>query len=220
MQPQVFIILGRQGSGKGTQAKLLEDKFGLIHVSSGELLREQAKRQDFVGVKTQQTIDSGVLVPMSMMIQLWMNYLEKIKLQPGENFAGLTFDGMPRRLEEAKILMDALAWFEWHKNIKVILIDISRQSGYERAAKRRACQRCSKLIPYVGDYKNLEKCDACGGKLETRSDDTPEAINLRLDLFEEEVVPVIDFYEKKGLLVKINGEQPIEEVHREILEKI
>jgi len=220
MEPKIFIILGRAGCGKGTQAKLLKEKFGLIYFSSGEALRNRARINDFTGHKTETTMNTGVLVPSTLIFQLWINRLEEIKQARDANFKGIIFDGSPRILVEAKLLLEALEWYEWNKNIKVLVIDISREEAFNRLTRRRMCKKCGQLIPSVGRYKTLEKCDQCGGELETRSDDTAEAINVRLDLFDKEVVPVIGFFEEKGILVKINGEQSIEDVQKEILEKI
>ena len=218
--PQIYIFLGRAGCGKGTQAEFLMKKFGLIYLGSGELWRRRAKAEDFTGCKIETTLKTGALAPTSLIFQLWINRLEEIKRAENENFKGIIFDGSPRMLPEAKLLLEALKWYEWEKNIKVLLIDISREEAFNRLTRRRMCKKCSQLIPYVGHYKTLEKCDRCGGELERRSDDTPEAINLRLDLFEKEVMPVIEFFEEKKLLVKINGEQSIEDVYKEVLEKI
>jgi len=165
-------------------------------------------------------MNRGILVPTFLVFQQWVNRLEEIKKKQSDNFSGLIFDGSPRKLNEAHLLDEALDWYEWDKNIKVLLIDISRQEAFNRLTKRRICKNCGQLIPYVGHYKDLEKCDKCSGELETRADDTPEAINERLDLFEQEVLPVINYYQEKGWLVKINGEQSIEDVFNEILEKI
>ncbi len=219
-EPQVFILLGRAGCGKGTQAKLLVDKFGLIYIGSGEMLRNLGKQNNFTGQKAAQVMTKGELVPTFLIFRLWINHLEEIKLKKGNNFSGLVFDGSPRKLVEAQMMEEALAWYEWDKKLKVLLIDISRQEAFDRLTKRRQCKDCGQLIPFVGHYKFLEKCDRCGGQLIERNDDNPEAINLRLDLFEKEVVPVIEYFEKKGLLIKINGEQSIEDVHQEILNKI
>jgi len=218
--PQIFIFLGRAGSGKGTQAELLVKKLDLIYIGSGELLRERAKTEDFTGQKEDETMKSGALVPTTLIFMLWINRLEEIKKTMNGNFRGIIFDGSPRQLDEAQLLDEALKWYEWDKNVKVLLIDISRDEAFNRLTKRRICKECGKLIPFVGHYKTLEKCDKCDGELEVRSDDTPEAISERLDLFEKEVMPVIDFYEKQGKLVKVDGEQSIEEVHKEIMSKI
>lgn len=220
MQPKIFIFLGRAGCGKGTQAELLVKEFGLIYIGSGELLRARTKTPDFTGQKTGTTMKQGDLVPTSLIFQLWINYLEKIKQQQDDNFKGMIFDGSPRKMIEAQLLDEALRWYEWDKKIKVLLIDISRREAFSRLTKRRMCKQCGQLIPHIDHYKDLQKCDKCGGELEVRADDTPEAINQRLDLYETEVVPVINFYKKRELLIEINGGQAIEEVHREVLEKI
>ncbi len=217
---KVYTLLGRAGCGKGTQAKLLMEKLGLIYIGSGELLRDRAKQKDFTGQKTDQTMKTGALAPTFLIFMLWINRLEEIKKAAGANFKGLIFDGSPRKLIEAYLLEEALNWYGWDKNFKAILVDISREEAFNRLTKRRQCAKCGQLIPYVGAYKTLEKCDKCGGELFVRQDDKPEAINQRLDLFEQEVMPVVEYYEKKRLLIKINGEQSIEEVRKEILEKI
>ncbi len=217
---KVYALLGRAGGGKGTQAKLLMEHFGLFYIGSGELLRERVKQDDFTGQKTGQTMKIGALVPTSLIFMLWINRLEEIKKQKGDDFKGIVFDGSPRKLIEMQLLEESLKWYEWDKNFKAILVDISRQEAFNCLTKRRQCAKCGQLIPFVGAYKDLAVCDKCGGELIVRQDDKPEAINQRLDLFDQEVVPVADYYEKKGLLVRVNGEQSIEEVQKEILEKI
>jgi adenylate kinase len=219
MTPQVLIFLGRAGSGKGTQAELLVKKFGFSYIGSGELLRELAQKKDFTGLKAGAVMKSGVLVPTTLVFMLWINQMEQIKKEQAEGFKGIIFDGSPRELDEALMLDEALNWYEWN-NVKALLIDISRQEALNRLTKRRICAQCGQVIPYIGKYKDIEKCDKCSGDLKERADDTLEAINLRLDLFEKEVVPVIKYYEQKSLLIKINGEQSIEDVQKEILEKI
>ncbi len=219
MSPQVYTFLGRAGCGKGTQAKLLVEKFGLIYIGSGEALRNLVKQGSWSGQKADATMRQGVLVPTSLIFMLWVNQLEEIKKQQSADFKGLVFDGSPRKMIEAQMLDEALSWYEWNKNFKAILVDLSREESFNRLTKRRQCQQCGQLIPYVGRYKDLVKCDKCGGELITRQDDTPEAINQRLDIFDEEVMPVVEHYKAKGQLIVINGDQPIEAVFEEILAK-
>lgn len=220
MESKVYTLLGRAGCGKGTQAKLLMEKLGLIYIGSGELLRGRAKENDMLGKKIDLVLKSGNLAPSSLIFMLWVDQLEKIKKTADENFKGIIFDGIPRKLIETELLEEALNWYEWDKEFKAIFIDLSREEAFNRLTKRRQCKQCNRVIPYIGEYKNLDKCDKCGGELIVRQDDTPEAINQRLDLFDEEVMPVINYFDKKGVLVKINGNQSIEGVQREILEKI
>ena len=218
MSVKIYTLLGRAGCGKGTQAKLLVEKFGLFYIGSGELLRERGEQPDFTGKKTVAVLNSGNLVPTSLIFMLWVNRLEELKKQ--NDFKGVVFDGCPRKLIEAHLLEEALGWYEWDKNFKVIFIDISREEAFNRLTKRRQCKHCGQIIPYTGKYKDLEKCDKCGGELIVRQDDKPKVINQRLDLFDEEVMPVIEYFEKKGLLIRVNGGQAIEEVQEEILSKI
>ena len=218
MSAKVYALLGRAGCGKGTQAKLLMEHFGLFYIGSGELLRGIAKVGSFSGQKADRIMKVGDLVPTSLIFMLWINRLEELKKKP--DFSGIVFDGCPRKLAEAQLLQEALNWYEWDKNFKVILIDISRGESSKRLAKRRQCAKCGQLIPYVGAYKDFIVCDRCGGELVARPDDTPEAINQRLDLFDQEVMPVVEYFEKQGRLVRVNGEQSIEDVQKEILAKI
>jgi len=216
----VYALLGRAGCGKGTQAKLLMERFGLFYIGSGKLLRERGSIPDFTGQKTSATLSRGELVPSSLIFMLWANKLEEIKQQNSAEFKGIIFDGSPRKIGEAYLLEEALKWYEWDSHFKAIFVELPREEAFNRLTKRRQCRQCGQVIPYIGEYKNLTQCDKCGGELIVRQDDTPEAINQRLDLFEEEVMPVIEYFEKKGLLARVNGEQVIEEVQKEILSKI
>jgi len=216
--PLSIIIFGRAGSGKGTQADLLAEKFKLKHFSSGEALRQRQKVGDFTGRKLAEVMNRGKWVPESAIIKIWMDKLEEFKKK--RDFRGWIYDGGPRLILEAKILDVALEWYEWQKNIKIILIDISEKTAFYRLTKRKQCERCGELIPWVGEYKNLKKCHKCGGPLIYRPDDKPEAIKRRLAEFRKETVPVINYYQKKGKLVKIDGEQSIENVFKDVLKAL
>jgi adenylate kinase len=219
MEPQILIILGRSGCGKGTQAKLLREKYGLEYMGSGENLREKAATDGFSGKKIEEVINSGSFVPVPVIFHIWINKLEDWKNNKPD-LRGIIFDGSPRKLPEAQLLDEALEWYEWDKNVKVILINITEEEAFARLTKRRICKNCEKLIPYIGEFKNLKVCDACGGELVNRPDDKKEAIRGRLDEFTKEVVPVIEYYKNKGLLINISGDQSIEEVHEDIVKAI
>jgi len=215
-EPLIIIFLGRSGCGKGTQAKLVQEKFGLEYIGSGDFLRERVKNQDFTGQKIDKVMKEGIFVPTPIIMDILLDVLEGCK-KNGVNIKGIIFDGVPRKLIEAQVLDQTLEWYEWHKNVKILLIDISEEEAFNRLTKRRICKNCNKLIPYIGDYKNLTVCDECGGELVTRPDDKEEAIKSRLSEFMEKTQPVLDYYEKQGRLIKINGEQPIEQVYKDIL---
>jgi len=175
----VLILLGRSGSGKGTQAKMLAEKFGLKLISSGNLLRAKAKDSDFTGKKIAQIISQGGILPTPVVFDLWMDELK-----------GIVFEGSPRRLYEAWLLQEALEFFGFGGNIKAFYLNISKQEAKKRLLKRG------------------------------RPDDTPRAIDKRLDWFEKEVVPVIDFYRRQRILIEINGHQPPENVFRDIVQHL
>ncbi|MFH1671506.1 MAG: nucleoside monophosphate kinase [Candidatus Portnoybacteria bacterium] len=212
-QPKIIILLGRSGSGKGTQAKLLIKEFGFDYLGSGKLLRERMEVKDFTGEKLAGFVNEGVLAPTWLVFNIWTQELEKIKNK--KNFKGLIIDGSPRKVFEAELISYAFDWFEL-KNIKVVLVDISRQEAFDRLTKRRYCVQCGRIIPWTGSFKSLRVCDQCGGELETRADDNPKAINARMDYYRKEVEPVIEYYKKQKKLVKIDGEQSIEDVYRDV----
>lgn len=187
-RPLIVILLGRSGSGKGTQAQLLGKKLGLDYVDSGTLLRKRKKRKDFTGKKIAQTIDNGGLVSTPIIFRLWMAKFEDLKKK--KNFRGIVTGGSPRKLVEALLIDEALQWYEWDKNVKAVLIDISSKEAISRLAKR------------------------------AREDDTIAGINKRLKWFQTNVVPVINFYRKTKRFIKVNGGQTVENVFKDILKTI
>ncbi len=211
---QVIILMGPPGSGKGTQAKLVQKKFGLDYIGSGDLLRARKKKKDFTGVHIGKWIDAGKRLPTPVIFNIWMNKLESFKKKA--KFNGFIMDGSPRTLEEAEMLEEALTWYQWNKK-KVIHVKLSEKEVIWRLTKRRMCQRCGRLIPYIGHFRKLKKCDKCGGKLIARADDTVKGVKARLGWFKSEVIPAINFYKKRGELKTINGEQSIEDVFKDIL---
>lgn len=217
-KPLVIIILGRPGSGKGTQAKLLVKKFDLEYFGGGDALRKRQKVNDFTGKKLTKVMRRGELAPSFVVSKLWIDALEKFKQK--EKFKGFVSDGVPRKTIQAELLDEGLTWYEWEKRKKVILIDISKKESLKRLTKRRICKYCKRLIPYIGEFKKLKKCDKCGGPLFIRRDDTPTAIKKRLEEFKKEVVLVLNNYKKQGKLITINGEQTIENVFKDVLKAI
>ncbi len=184
MEPLNIILLGRSGSGKGTQGKLLAKKFSLKYVGTGHLLRFLAKEKNFLSKRLREDLNRGKLAPTWLVQYLWLMELKKVKPKQG-----IIFDGTPRKLKEAKFLDVVLDWFG-RKSLLVFLIDISRREALRRLLKR------------------------------ARKDDTRYAIDKRLDWFDNDVMPIVRYYEKTGRLMKINGEQSIEGVFREILKKL
>ncbi len=214
---QIIILFGRSGCGKGTQAKLLIKEFGFNYLSSGQLLRDRAKKKDFSGKKLKQVMKKGELVPTPVIFRFWAEKIAEMRNKI--NRKGLIIDGSPRSSLEAQLMDKAFEWYEW-KNIKVVLLGISDQEAFERLSKRRICQKCGRLIPWVGDFRGMKVCDKCGGELITRLDDKPEAIRTRLNYYKRDVEPAIDYYKKQGRLIRVDGEKSIEDVYYDVKKAI
>lgn len=215
---KVIIILGPPGSGKGTQAELLAEKFKLAYVGSGDTLRARQKLGDFTGKKLAKVMGKGELVPSLVVTDLAANELERFRKRPKIN--GFVLDGWTRTVMEAILMDEALCWYEWDENVKVLLINISGKESFNRLTERRQCKKCGKLIPWIGKFKKLKECDECGGKLMTRPDDNLQSIKKRLEEFKNETIKAINYYKKQGRLIKINGEQSIDNVFKDILKAL
>lgn len=216
--PLILILLGKSGSGKGTQVNLLKDKLGLDFLGTGALLRERKKVGDFSAKKIADVIDNGGIVPAPVVFKLWMEKFEEFKNRK-EEFKGVILDGSPRKLLEAKLLDDALGWFNWEKRVKIILIDISDEEAINRIAKRKICPKCGNIV-IVSGSNDLDICSNCGEKLITRAEDTIEGTKKRLEWFRDEVEETVNHYESMGKLIKINGEQSVENVFNDIMKEI
>lgn len=214
----IIVLLGKSGSGKGTQAELLMEKFGLDYISTGDLLRARSKKKDFTGEKLAKSLVAGEISPTAVIFKLWLDEVEKLKAK--KNLKGIVMDGCPRKILEAYLQDEAFKWYGWDKNRKIILVDISNKEAIWRLTKRRICKRCKEIIPFVGEFRKIKNCPKCGGKLIRRSDDTITAVKNRLKWFRTDVQPIINYYRKTGRLIKINGEQSIENVFKDILKNI
>lgn len=215
---KVIIFLGPPGSGKGTQAALLRKKIGYEYIGSGDLLRNRAKIKNYTGGKIKEVIDKGKRAPTPVIFKIWMDELESFKNK--KNLRGFVIDGSPRTVPEAEMLEQALEWYGWNKNKKVIFIDIPSKEIINRLTKRKMCKKCGRIIPYFEKFRKLKKCDECGGNLEKRVDDNLKGVKERLIWFKTDVLPVVAYYKKKNMIIAINGEQSIENVAGDILKSL
>ncbi len=192
-KPLNIALIGRSGSGKGTQAELLVRKFNLKYIETGKLLRQLSQRKNETSKRLNQKLKKGNLAPSWLVEYILVEQMiEKVK--PSD---GIIIDGSPRRISEVYFWDDLLNWYG-RRPLIPILIDISAQEAFIRLTKRRICQKCGRLIPWIGEFKKLKLCDKCGGKLIHRLDDRPEAIKRRLAFFQKEVMPVIKYYQAKN----------------------
>lgn len=205
-----LIMLGLPAAGKGTQAKLLEERFGVPHISTGEMFREAIKSGNDVGCEAKKYIDRGELVPDDLAIEI-----VKRRLLMADCRDGYILDGFPRTVPQAKALDRVIG--EIGKPIDAVInIQISDDEAIRRIAQRRVCAQCG--ATYSADQlKSGEppRCNICGGPLVQRDDDNEETARNRLKVYLQQTHPLVDYYAEQGILLTVNGEQEIEAVFEE-----
>lgn len=207
-----LILLGPPGAGKGTQAKLLEEKYNLIQLSTGDMLRTQVAQGDELGQNLKNIMDSGALVPDDLMIDL---IAQRIKQPDCEN--GFILDGFPRTVTQAEALDDMLAKNETDIHA-VIQIVVDEEALVNRITGRLSCQNCGASYHKINNPPAVEGiCDSCGSdKLHHRSDDTEEAVRSRLVTYHKNTAPILPYYQAKNLLKQVDGMAGITEVSAQI----
>lgn len=207
-----IILFGPPGVGKGTQAKLLVEEFHCAHISTGDLLREAVKNKTALGVKAKTYMDAGELVPDEVVIGLIEEVLKSEAAR--ENFI---LDGFPRTLPQASAL-DGL--FQ-KLNIKldyVVSMDVDNNEIIRRLSERLLCRGCGKIYIASQLAAGDRTCKQCGAEIYQRDDDKPESIKRRLDVYQQQTKPLIDYYQKSGRLAAVNGMHQIGYVHKLILD--
>ncbi len=211
-----LVILGPQGSGKGTQATLLAKKFNLVHIDVGLALRQAAKHKTKFGIRLDRIINKNKdLVPSEIVRAVLTRDLKQISSKKG-----VILDGAPRRKDQIMEIEEILGSFE-RKIDKVIYVKISQKEAVKRISKRYNCLRC--FWRYVLGKEIIsvkEKCKKCGGKIVRRTDDTPEGIKKRLSIFRKETIPVIKHFKKTGLLLEVDGMKKTEAVFKSIMDEL
>ena len=197
-----ILMTGASGSGKGTQAKILVEKYGFCHLSMGDVLKEQVKLQTEEGKLIDSYQKNGNLVPLEITVRALMN---KINATPNTN--GYLLDGFPRTLEQVKALT---------LNVDLVLdFQNDLEKLHDRLVNRRVCSVCNTNSP-VSKLKD-GKCPECGGEVYQRTDDNDASIQKRIDFYKKEVLPVVDYYKNNGYnVVTINADKSIEEVASQI----
>ena len=210
-----IILFGAPGAGKGTQAVELVNKYKLTHISTGEMFREAIKNQTAMGQLANSYISKGNLVPDEVTVGL---VKERLAQEDCKN--GFILDGFPRTLPQAECLDEICK----ELNIKidyVIDIEVSAKDVIERLSARRVCRSCGASFHLIFNKPSVDGvCDLCGGELYTRKDDNKESVAVRINTYQAQTTPLINFYKEKGILLEINGQQDISDVTKEIVNKL
>ena len=206
-----LILLGAPGAGKGTQAEIICKKLNIPTISTGNILREAIRNETELGILAKSYMDGGNLVPDAVVVGI---VSERIHAEDCKN--GFILDGMPRTLAQAKAL-DELG-----VEIDVVLsIEVEDSAIEKRMGGRRVCESCGASY-HIEHKKPLRDgvCDSCGGKLILRADDVPETVHARLEVYHEQTEPLVEFYEAKGILKRIDGDVGIDGTTRLIFEAL
>ncbi len=208
-----IIMLGAPGAGKGTQAKRIADKYGVPHISTGDIFRANIKEGTELGKKAKTYMDQGLLVPDELVVEL---VVDRIRQADCEN--GFVLDGFPRTIPQAEALDEAL------KNIGetmdyAINVDVPDENIISRMSGRRACVECGATYHIVTIPTKVEGiCDVCGSKLVLREDDKPETVKKRLEVYHAQTQPLIEYYQKQGILRTVDGTQLMDAVFDAIVD--
>ena len=202
-----IIMLGAPGAGKGTQAKMIADKYGVPHISTGDIFRANIKNCTELGMEAKKYMDQGLLVPDELTVRI---LLDRVAQDDCKN--GYVLDGFPRTIPQAEVLDSELTKLGDHIDY-AINVDVPDENIVKRMSGRRACLTCGATyhIEHVPPKKE-GICDVCGSELVLRDDDKPETVKNRLNVYHEQTQPLIDFYTEKGVLKTVDGTVPMEEV--------
>jgi adenylate kinase len=207
-----LILLGPPGAGKGTQAKMLTEQFTIPQISTGDILRAAVKDGTAMGLKAKEFMDAGGLVPDEVVVGIVRD-----RLQEADCVNGFILDGFPRTVPQADALQTSLQ--EMGKELdRVISLDVDAEALVERLTGRRTCKECGRGYHITFDpSRDAGKCDACGGRLFQRDDDQEETIRKRLQVYANQTSPLIDYYRVAGVLLELDGMQPISQVQEKML---
>lgn len=206
-----IILMGPPGAGKGTQAEILTQKLGIPHISTGDMFRKALKEETPLGLEARKYMDAGKLVPDSVTIGIVKERLTEEDCQKG-----FLLDGFPRTVNQADALGDTLQELGMKLDCVINMV-VDRELLLVRLTGRRVCKGCGATYHITFKPPANDKCDKCGGELYQRSDDSKETVANRLDVYEQQTSPLIDYYKEKGLVVQIDGNQDLEVVTQNIL---
>lgn len=202
-----IVLLGAPGAGKGTQAQRLVADFGLAHISTGDLLRTAAKAQSPLGIEAKGYMDAGRLVPDQLVIDL-----VKERLSADDAQRGFILDGFPRNTAQAVTLDSELSAMGLSLDA-ALLVSVDSKIIIDRLSARRTCRNCGYTAP-----AGIDVCPNCSGEMYQRDDDKPETIKRRLDIYESQTSPLIEYYRGHGILKEVDGDRPVDAVYNDVKE--
>jgi len=207
-----LVFLGPPGAGKGTQSKLLANKLGIPHISTGDIIRDSIKNKTLQGAEFERYSNEGKLVPDELVVSIVVSRLLSL-----DCIKGFILDGFPRNINQAQILDAHLLSGGIHLT-HVICFDIEDAFIIERLTGRRTCSTCGAIYHVSFSPSKLEnKCDKCHGLLVQRPDDSQEVVSKRLNIYHEQTYPLVQYYENKRLLVKVNAKLSMDSVQTYLL---
>ena len=207
-----ILIMGGPGAGKGTMSAKIVEKYQVNHISTGNIFRSEIKNETELGLQAKSYTEKGLLVPDEVTNPMVKSFLEKL-----DNKNGYLLDGYPRTLDQAKAF-DELTVDSDLAVEKVIALDLDFEVLKDRITGRRICKNCEEIYHIKNHPSKVEwVCDKCGGELYQRKDDTVESLQVRLGEYSKSTEPVLAYYEEKGLLTRINADQPIEAVWQDVM---
>jgi adenylate kinase len=210
-----IILIGAQGSGKGTQSEMLAQALGVPHIASGDLFRKEIEEETEVGLEARKYIDRGNLVPDDLTVAMILSRLRQPDCQPG-----VLMDGFPRTIAQAQALDEGLREFGKQINV-VVYLHVPREELLQRLSGRYICKANQHVYNiYSRPPKVAGVCDLDGSELYQRSDDVGDAVQRRLDIFFNQTIHLLDYYGEQGKVVKVDGNQGIQEVHQALVNAI
>ncbi|MBR1487216.1 MAG: adenylate kinase [Synergistaceae bacterium] len=198
-----LVLLGAPGAGKGTQAAFLKERYGLAHVSTGDIFRENLKNSTPLGLEAKKYMDAGQLVPDETVMKM-----VGAKLAELENSKGFMLDGFPRTVAQAEFLESKT------KIDGVILFSVDDEAIVKRLSSRAVCKDCGNVTTRL----EHDKCPSCGGELYTREDDNETTVRSRLKVFHDQTEPLVKFYSDRNLLLEVDASQKPEKVFADVVE--
>ncbi len=211
---KIIILLGPPGAGKGTQAKKINEIYGIPHVSTGDMLREAVRNETELGLKAKAAMDAGKLVSDDIVLGI-----VKDRLSRSDCNNGCMLDGFPRNVSQAESLKEILD--KKYDDVVALLVDVDENILIKRLTGRRNCIKCGAIYNiYFSPPKVENRCDKCGGELIQRDDDKEDVVKNRLKVYRESTLPLIKYYEKEGKLKVVDGSKEPEVVFENVVKQL